>query len=102
VPSSVSRSLVFPCPTDGLCLLDRAKEAHRLLVVATVPARRAIRRRQQSPPLVVAQRLDVHSCAFRDLADSHAADYKPVPRYGNQAISERLVFDAVQQPVAGS
>src|SRR5205085_12492029 len=40
---------------DILCLLDGAKEAHRLLVVAAVPARRAIRRRQQSSPLVVAQ-----------------------------------------------
>ena len=72
---------------DGLRLLDRAEEANRLLVVAAVPARRAIRRRQQAPPLVVAQRLDVYSCAFRDLANSHATDYRPVPRYGNQRTS---------------
>ena len=39
---------------------------------------------QQPPPLVVAQRLDVHARAFRDLADSHATDCKPVPRYGSQ------------------
>jgi hypothetical protein len=65
---------------DRLRRLDRAEEAHRLFVVAAMPARRPLRRRQQSPPLVVAERLDVHSCAFRDLANSHAADDRPVPR----------------------
>ena len=64
------------------------QEAHRLLVVAAMPARRPVGRRQQPPPLVVAQRLDVHARAFCDLADSHAADYRPVPRYGNQGHSQ--------------
>jgi transposase len=34
-----------------------------------MPARRPLRRRQQSPSLVVAQRLDVHPCAFLELLD---------------------------------
>src|ERR1051325_7264756 len=44
-----------------------------------MPARRPRRRREQSAPLVVAQRLDVHPGTFRDLADSHAVTIDPYP-----------------------
>src|SRR5262249_10347246 len=62
---------------DGLRLLDRAEEAHRLLVVAAVPAPRAVRRREQSPPPLVAQRLGGLAPPLRHLADAHAPTIDP-------------------------
>jgi hypothetical protein len=69
---------------DRLRLLDRPQEPHRLLVVRALSARLAIRLRQQASTLVIPERLDVHSSAHGNLADSHGADYRPVPWYGNQ------------------
>src|SRR5581483_10824124 len=60
-----------------LRLLDRTEETHGLLVVAAMSARRPGRHRQQPAPLVVAEGLDVHPGALRDLADPHAATIDP-------------------------
>ena len=74
---------------DRLRLLDRAQEPNRLLVVAAVAARLPLGLREQAPALVVAERLDVHARPLRDLADSHARDDRPVPRYGCQVARAR-------------
>ena len=54
---------------ERLRLLDRAQEANGVVVVAAVPARLALRLRQEPAALVIAERLDVDACACRDFAD---------------------------------
>ena len=56
---------------EALRLLDRLDEADGLLVVGAVAVRRSSGLGQETAALVVAERLDVHSRASRDLADPH-------------------------------
>jgi len=67
---------------DRLRLLDGAQEAHRVLVVVPVPARRAGRRGQQAAALVVAQRRGVDAGPPRGLSRSHASTINPYPGAG--------------------
>jgi len=67
---------------DRLRLLDGAKEAHRVLVVVPVPARRAGRLGQQATALVVAQGRGVDPGPPRGLSRSHASTINPHPGAG--------------------
>src|SRR5216684_3679294 len=55
--------------TEFLGVLDEAEARHRLVGVLAIPGRSAARSRKKSPPLVIADRLDVHVGRFRDLTD---------------------------------
>ena len=67
---------------DRLRLLDGAEEAHRVLVVVPVPARRAGRLGQQSAALVVAQGRGVDASPPRRLSRSHVSTINPDPGAG--------------------
>ena len=67
---------------DRLRLLDGAEEAHRVLVVVPVPARRAGRLGQQSAALVVAQGRGVDAGPPRGLSRSHVSTINPHPGAG--------------------
>ena len=69
---------------EPLRLLDRADEAHRLVVVGAVPGGRAVGLGQEAAPLVVAERLDVDPGPGGCLTDAHPFDCKPGLWYGLQ------------------
>jgi hypothetical protein len=56
---------------EPLRLPDCLDEAHGLLVVVAVAVGATSRLHEQPAPLVVAERLDVHPGAARDLSDPH-------------------------------
>src|SRR6266852_1985776 len=55
--------------TELLGVLDEAKARHRVVGVLAIPSRSAPRGRKEAPPLVIADRLDVHVGRVRDLTD---------------------------------
>src|SRR3989441_4569550 len=56
--------------TELLGVLDEAEARHRVVGVLAIPSRSAPRGRKEAPPLVIADRLDVHVGRRRDLTDS--------------------------------
>src|SRR5713101_152498 len=55
--------------TELLGVLDEAEARHRVVGVLAIPSRSAPRGRKEAPPLVIADRLDVHVGRRRDLTD---------------------------------
>src|SRR2546425_2836875 len=55
--------------TELLGVLDEAQARHRVIGVLPISSRRAPRGREKAPPLVIADRLDVHVGRVRDLTN---------------------------------
>lgn len=72
---------------EGLSVLDEAHEPHALAVVAPVSVRLPLRRAQQTPSLVVAERLDVDPRRSGHLPDQQAAVFI----HGRQATPRTMV-----------
>ena len=62
---------------EPLRLLDRAHEAHRLVVVGAVPGWRSVGLGEQAAALVVAERLDVHPGPGGGFSDAHPSTVNP-------------------------
>src|SRR2546425_6879784 len=59
--------------TELLGVLDEAQARHRVVSVLAVARRGTLRRRKEAPPLVIADRLDVHVSRVRDLKIGRAS-----------------------------
>ena len=65
----------------SLGLLQEADELHCVRAIRSVAGVAAWWPRQEPPPLVIAESLDIHSGLFGDLASSHPWSVNPVSRY---------------------
>src|SRR5438128_5227735 len=107
-PSSKASEMEMTVVSGWVCVhsaadlgvLDDAQARHRVVSVLAVAGRCTLRRRKEAPPLVIADRLDVHVGRVRDLTDAQChscalleAEDKIdlIPRYMVKGAFRRLV-----------